>query len=116
MKWVVATALCFTGLAVWTAFRQPVVSPGYGAMALGSILRLGAYRQSGRRALEYMTVYMAVWLVGLCYLLSLLAGRPNHLAFWAVFGAANAVLLPSAVLFWRLIVRARPSHADGVSR
>lgn len=104
----------FAGLAVWTGFSHPWVTPAFVALAAGQAmlvvfwLRVRAKRFSFR----FVIAFVSLSYVGLAYLVAIVIGHPDAARFWIIFGAASAVFAPVSLLA-RSLLRRRMTSTHG---
>lgn len=105
MKLAVATAVMFAGATVWSLVATPWVAPAFALLTASQLcsLRLQTAMSDSATALRLIYARMALMYVGFAWLLGCFVGRPDTIAFWAVFGTVCVIVAPILTVMWRSV-------------
>ncbi len=103
MKLAVATAVMFAGATVWSFLTAPWAAPAFALLTASQVcssrLQIGTHDNAATLRLIYAR--MALMYLGFAWLLGCFVGKPNTIAFWAVFGTVCVIVAPILTVMWR---------------
>jgi uncharacterized membrane protein len=99
------TAALLGGVAVWSVFSYPRLTPGLAALALaqGLLALFWTGATAGRPSPRLISAFVGVSYLGLAYLAAAVVGPPSTTRFWLVFSVEVAIFAPLVLLAGHLM-------------